>query len=76
MFCDYTFQDWENAENKERLIPTIIDRYKGSQEFQKGLDANAYFCGENTEIMNKSVLQPNVIKVQTNDGEKKTLSNL
>ena len=75
MFCDFTYQDWENAENKERLIPVIIDRYKSCEDFSKGLDANAYFCGENTEIMAKKVMQPNVIKVQSEEGVKKTLSN-
>ena len=75
MFCDYTYQDWENAQNKERLIPEIINRYKGSEDFQKGLEANAYFNGENTAIMNKVVMQPDVIKVQTDKGEKKTLTN-
>ena len=75
LFCDYTYQDWENTEDKTKLIPAIIDRYKGSEDFTHGLDANAYFCGENTEIMSKVVMQPNVIKVHTEHGEKKSLSN-
>lgn len=75
LFCDYTYQDWENAENKERLIPEIINRYKGSDDFQKGLEANAYFSGDNSAIMSKVIMQPDVIKVQTDKGERKTLTN-
>ena len=58
-----------------KLIPEIISRYKGSAEFNIGKNANAYFCGENVAIMDKVVMQPDVIKVQTESGTKKTLTN-
>ena len=74
MFCEFTYQDWEQTDNKESFIPLIIQRYKDSQDFSVGLEANAYFNGENTEIMGKKLLKPEVIRTQTEEGEKKSLT--
>lgn len=53
----------------------VIDRYKSCSDFITGLEANAYFRGENTEIMRKELLKADVIKTQTENGVKKTLTN-
>ena len=74
MFCEYTYQDWVNADNKLSFIPLVIERYKDSQDFSIGLEANAYFNGENPEIMKKVLLKPEVMRIQTEDGEKKSLT--
>ena len=39
-----------------------------------GLEANAYFEGSNTEIMAKVLLKPEVVRTQTEEGEKKSLT--
>lgn len=75
MFTDFTWSDWQDETNKIGFIPQIIDRYKSSKDFQVGLDANAYFCGENTTIMQKVLMQPDVVKVKTEDGTKKNLTS-
>ena len=75
MFCEFTYQDWLNADNKESFIPLVIQRYKDSKEFSLGLDANAYFNGENTNIMSKTMIKPEVIKTMTDEGEKKSLKS-
>lgn len=62
------------ADNKESFIPLVIQRYKDSQEFHIGLEANAYFTGENTEIMGKVLLKPEVVRTMTEEGEKKSLT--
>lgn len=74
MFCEFTYQDWEATDNKESFIPLVIQRYKDSDDFRVGLEANAYFNGENTEIMGKVLLKPEVIRTQTEEGEKKSLT--
>lgn len=75
MFCEFTYQDWELADNKESFIPLVIQRYKDSQDFTWGIEANAYFNGQNTEIMRKTLLKPEVIRTQTEEGEKKSLTS-
>lgn len=75
IFCEYTYQDWVDAENKEAFIPIVIQRYKDSKDFQVGLEANAYFMGDNPEIMAKVLIKPEVMRVQTEDGEKKSLQS-
>ena len=75
IFCEYTYQDWEQAQNKLAFIPMVIQRYKDSSDFRIGLEANAYFNGENTEIMKKVLIKPDVITTQTEDGVQKTLES-
>lgn len=62
------------ADNKLSFIPLVIERYKCSSDFRDGLEANAYFNGNNTEIMGKVMLKPEVIRTQTEEGEKKSLT--
>ena len=40
-----------------------------------GLEANAYFSGNNTEIMKKVMIKPEVIRTKTEDGERKSLTS-
>lgn len=75
IFCEFTYQDWEETENKLSFIPLVIERYKCSPDFQLGLEANAYFNGENTEIMKKVLIKPEVIRTKTEDGEQKSLES-
>ena len=51
----------------------VIQRYKDLEDFQQGLEANAYFNGFNTEIMKKVIIKPEVMRTKTEDGEKKSL---
>lgn len=53
----------------------VIQRYKDSKDFREGLEANAYFNGENTEILKKVLIKPEVIRTQTEEGEKKSLKS-
>ena len=58
----------------------MIDRYKSSTDFLTGLEANAYFRGENTQIMSKEMLKADVVKAITKDETgrpvvRKTLNN-
>ena len=75
MFCEYTYQDWEKTDNKLSFIPIVIQRYKDLDDFRIGLEANAYFNGNNTEIMNKVMIKPEVVRTQTEEGEKKSLTS-
>lgn len=77
IFTDYTFQDWEEKTDDEKIsfIPVIIDRYKSCSDFRIGLDANAYFRGENTAIMEKVIVKPDVVKIKTESGTQKSLSS-
>ena len=65
-------------QNKEAFIPTIIDRYKSSADFLTGLEANAYFRGENSAIMAKEMLKADVVKAITKDelGREKVTKSL
>lgn len=54
-------------EDKVGFIPRIINRYKSTEDFLTGLEANAYFRGDNTEIMAKEMLKADVVKTITRD---------
>ena len=75
IFCEFTYQDWEQTENKLSFIPLVIETYKNSSDFQLGLEANAYFNGENTEILKKVLIKPDVITTQTEEGVQKKLES-
>ena len=67
-------------ENKVSFIPLVIEQYKASTDFRIGLEANAYFRGDNTAIMAKEMLKADVVKSTTRDETgrvvtKKTLNN-
>lgn len=57
MFVDYTFQDWQEADNKGKMLLNIVNRYKTSAEFFNGLDAIQYFNGENPTVAKKTILK-------------------
>lgn len=60
MYTDVTYQDWEqtpDAERAEKLLQ-IINGYKSSDDFKRGLLANQYFRAENPEVAAKYLLRP------------------
>ena len=70
MFTEFTWQDWQNSgydtaspQAKAKGIMQVIARYKSSEEFIRGLDANLYFKGESPVIGKKSILKAKVVTV-------------
>ena len=66
MFTDYTYQDWELASDEERLklLPAIVNSYKASEDFQRGLTAQKYFLAQNEAVARKKMLQPRRVETQ------------
>ena len=62
MFTDITWQDYLAASDREALLLEAIRRYKASGEFQRALEANCYFRGENTRVARKTVLRARKIE--------------
>ena len=50
-----TYQDYLAAENKSQFIYEAVTEYKSSDFYKKSVDAEAYFKGENTGILTRSI---------------------
>ena len=46
-----TYQDFEKAENKTKFVQSAISRYRGSEEYAKAAEEEAYMAGKNTAIL-------------------------
>ena len=62
MFTDITWQDYLASADREALLLEAIRRYKASAGFQRALEANCYFRGENTRVGRKTVLRARKIE--------------
>lgn len=69
MFTDVTYQDWLATDDvaKAKLLKTIVDTYKASAEFRRGVEAQQYFRGENPTVASKVILQAGRYKVDGTD---------
>lgn len=74
MFVSYTWQDWLAAQDKIAFIESVIATYKASKEFKLGLDAKAYFEGNNTAVANKYLVKADV-QTAVDDRGKRTRLN-
>ena len=52
-----TWEDYCRAPEPTAFLVEAVRRYRASAFFRKGLEANAYFLGENPEIRRKTVLK-------------------
>ena len=77
MFTQYTYQDWEKTPEQKRpeLLMKIVQKYKGSDDFQKALTANCYFRSENEAVLSKVILQKGSYRYTDKNGEEKTVYN-
>lgn len=48
-----TFQDFEQAGNKENFIMDTINNFKNSSDYKTALDARNYYTGQNTTILQR-----------------------
>ena len=71
MFAEYTYQDWEQAEDRAALVLDAICRYKASPAFRQALDADAYFDGCNRGVAGKTVLRAGRISVTDDQGRRR-----
>jgi len=72
LYTKYTFQDWQAARSKPAMIATIVADYKMSLDFAYALEADAYFAGDNVEVMRKVMLRLESVKSST--GESKAVN--
>lgn len=68
MFQAITWQDYLGSADKNRCVLDAIQRYRSSRTFRQGLEANAYFCGENLTVAGKTVLQAAKLRRKGADG--------
>ncbi len=71
MFTDITWQDYQTAEDKYALLLEAIRRYKASAEFQRALEANCYFRGENPRVAHKTILRARKIESRDAAGRRR-----
>ena len=57
LFTSITWQDYLRAADREQCVLEAVRRYRASAFFREGLDANAYFRGENPTVARKTVLR-------------------
>jgi len=71
MFTDVTYQDWQAAADRDKLLLTAIDRYKASRDFGLALEAGDYFRGRNPAVARKTVLRARKIQTRDASGRKR-----
>lgn len=71
MFTDITYQDWQSAPDRDKLLLSAIDRYKASRDFGRALEAGDYFRGCNTAVARKTVLRARKIETRDVSGRKR-----
>lgn len=65
MFTDITWQDYLASSDPAGLLLEAICRYKASPQFNRALEANCYFRGENSAVSRKTILRAR--KMETRD---------
>lgn len=68
MFTEITYQDWERAQDKTKVLKEAISSYKGSADFRQARIAEGYYTGNETEIQKKYVMKPRKTEVRGEDG--------
>lgn len=72
MYTGYTYQDWLTMGGGAENARTIVNNYKGSDDFLLGVDANRYFAGENPSLDSKFLLKlDSHIETDAETGEKR-----
>ena len=71
MFTDFTYQDYLAASDREALILEAIRRYKASPQFNRALEANCYFRGENSAVSRKTILRARKIEGRDASGRRR-----
>lgn len=71
MFTDVTWQDYQHSADKQALLLNAIHLYKASAAFRHGLEANAYFAGENPAVAKKTVLRAQRLESRDDLGRKR-----
>lgn len=74
MYTKYTFQDWQAKPDRSKpaMIAEIVADYKASADFLYALEADAYFAGDNVEVMRKVMLR--LESVKASDGTSKAVN--
>ncbi len=68
MFTELTYQDYQAAQDKHAFAFQAVKAYMASDDFKRGLSANAYFNGENEVVSKKTMLKISSRTIQTPDG--------
>lgn len=70
MFTEYTWQDYCAAHDRQALLLDAVKRYKQSTDFRRGLEANAYFTGENPAVARKTILRAQKLETRDEHGRR------
>ena len=71
MFTDVTWQDYLAASDKAALLLEAIRRYKASVSFNRALEANCYFRGENSAVSRKTILRARKMESRDASGRRR-----
>lgn len=66
-----TYQDWVKASDKDAVLLKAIDDYRHSAAFFKALEAMDYFCGRNSTVAGKTILQAKKVEARDEHGRKR-----
>lgn len=64
MFVDYTYQDWQETNDRIGLITSVIAKYRQSKDFKDASVAQQYYESDNVAIRDKVILQADAVKVR------------
>ena len=71
MFTDITWQDYLITRDREALLLEAIRRCKASPAFNRALEANSYFHGENPAVSRKTILRAKKISAVDAQGRRR-----
>ncbi len=71
IFTTITWQDYLASPDREGLLLDAVRRYKASRMFNRALEANCYFRGENTHVARKTILRARKIETRDEKGRRR-----
>lgn len=74
MFTGFTYQDWQEKNGSVEMLLEAIHRYKGSDDFTRGLEASLYYEGDSPLIADKRIIKAEIIKSVDEHGTSKRTS--
>lgn len=66
-YTKITYQDWLASGDRPALMMTVIEQYKGSDDFLRALEADDYFHARNREIGRKVILRADTVTKEERD---------
>ena len=71
-----SWQDWAEREDRDAALFEAAEAHRGSAEFRRALEADAYFRGENPTVAAKTLLRAEKLETRDEDGRRRVGTQL